>query len=384
MVIVGNTIHTSTLNGIETSHTTGINITGNNMDGVNGKGIWISGNVDTKPTIVGNTVLSTAIATSQGIFIQNTPDAFVASNYSSGAWAFAITADSTSPRATITGNWAGNPSNAGAVVIYAQGAQATVSNNTLYVSLGIPGLRIAQANSRAVNNTIFVAASGASPIFVNSTCNACTVESNQVYFISGTGFGITEQASATNDVFRRNVVVGGTSTGWSLSGTTPLNTENSFNGAVSATVVSSMNVGTNAVIPASVTGTQGTGAALATATGAFTNGNLRSTNAAGTEIDSGVIANRTLSQGIGCGTTTTCANSIPTAPKFVYGQAPLVGGTATVTGISPAFTSTTSSNCACADLSGTTNGCKAIVASTTSITLNGNGTDTISYVCTGN
>lgn len=91
-----------------------------------------------------------------------------------------------------------------------------------------------------------------------------------------------------------------------------------------------------------------------------------------------------------CGTTTTCSHTAETTPKMVFGSAPLVSGapsTATVTGISPAFTATADYVCtvsapgasAATALIGVTN------VSSSSFTITGPATVTtvISYICVG-
>jgi len=84
-----------------------------------------------------------------------------------------------------------------------------------------------------------------------------------------------------------------------------------------------------------------------------------------------------------CATTTTCSNTAVVAPRFVRGTVPLTAGAATVTGISPAFTSTATFNCTATD---TTAAAAVSVAMTSasSITFAGTSTDTISYLCVGN
>lgn len=91
--------------------------------------------------------------------------------------------------------------------------------------------------------------------------------------------------------------------------------------------------------------------------------------------------------GIGqnCGSTTTCAATALTAPlKFVSGTVTLSTGTATVTGVSPAFTSSTSAICTASDTTTATDGAKAVLASASSVTVTGNSSDVINYVCFGN
>ena len=92
-----------------------------------------------------------------------------------------------------------------------------------------------------------------------------------------------------------------------------------------------------------------------------------------------------------CGTTSTCsATNISTAAKIVSGQAPLVSGTpstVTITGFSPAFTSTTSYACSVTDMTTATNNLlKVANTSASSITITGPNTltDTIAYLCVGN
>ena len=91
---------------------------------------------------------------------------------------------------------------------------------------------------------------------------------------------------------------------------------------------------------------------------------------------------------INCGTTTSCANTAAPLAHIVYGSAPLVSGTpstAVVTGISPAFTSTTSFACSADEATTAANGVKIVNTSTSSITITGPNTvtDTISYICIG-
>jgi hypothetical protein len=91
-----------------------------------------------------------------------------------------------------------------------------------------------------------------------------------------------------------------------------------------------------------------------------------------------------------CGTTTSCGATVESNPKIVFGSAPLVSGTpstATVTGISPAFTATADYVCtisgpgsaAATALYGVTN------VSSSSFTITGptSVTTVISYICVG-
>jgi hypothetical protein len=84
-----------------------------------------------------------------------------------------------------------------------------------------------------------------------------------------------------------------------------------------------------------------------------------------------------------CGTTSTCANTAEsTTAKMVFGSVALSGGSVTVSGISPYYTSTTSYFC-----NGTDSTAAATVTitrtSTSSITITGTGSDVINYFCIG-
>jgi hypothetical protein len=85
-----------------------------------------------------------------------------------------------------------------------------------------------------------------------------------------------------------------------------------------------------------------------------------------------------------CGTTGTCAASILTTPQIVKGTVALGTGAATVTGISPAFTSAATFSCVTEDVTDATKTSNAVPATASSINLVGTGADVISYQCVGN
>lgn len=92
-----------------------------------------------------------------------------------------------------------------------------------------------------------------------------------------------------------------------------------------------------------------------------------------------------------CGTTTTCsATAIATGARIVFGSAPLVSGTpstATITGISPAFTSSSTYFCTVTNATTATNNLlKVANVSGSSFTITGPATitDVINYQCIGN
>jgi hypothetical protein len=85
-----------------------------------------------------------------------------------------------------------------------------------------------------------------------------------------------------------------------------------------------------------------------------------------------------------CGTTTTCSHTaIATNAIIVFGTVALAGGTATITGISPAFTSSTSYVCTATDATAAA-ATKVANVSGSSFTITGTTTDTIGYHCIGN
>jgi hypothetical protein len=91
-----------------------------------------------------------------------------------------------------------------------------------------------------------------------------------------------------------------------------------------------------------------------------------------------------------CGTTSSCSATAETSPQIVYGSAPLVTGTpstVTITGISPAFTSSTSYKCTVSDSTSVANALFQVTyVSGSSFTITGGNalTDTVAYICVGN
>ena len=89
--------------------------------------------------------------------------------------------------------------------------------------------------------------------------------------------------------------------------------------------------------------------------------------------------------GIDCGSTVTCG-ATATSIRTVYGYVTLVGGSASVASIDPAFTATTSYVCTVGSR-GATNHVGVGHTSTTSITLtsaSGADTSVVDYICVGN
>jgi len=92
------------------------------------------------------------------------------------------------------------------------------------------------------------------------------------------------------------------------------------------------------------------------------------------------------SNGVQCGTIAAngaCANTLTQAEHCVSGQATLAAGTSTITGVSPAFTSSTSYTVITNDNTTIANPSKGVPASGTSITFTGTGTDTLNFVACG-
>jgi hypothetical protein len=86
--------------------------------------------------------------------------------------------------------------------------------------------------------------------------------------------------------------------------------------------------------------------------------------------------------GVSCGTTTSCANTAEPLTRQLRGMVGLSSGTATVSGFSPAFTSSTSFVCVGTDYTSAA-AVKIVNASASSITITGTGTDTVGYICIG-
>ncbi len=99
------------------------------------------------------------------------------------------------------------------------------------------------------------------------------------------------------------------------------------------------------------------------------------------------VANLTLSNHPkvqNCGTLPTCSAAVETGGQIVFGSVTLMDGTATVSGISPAFSSPTSFQCTASDKTIAVNSANAVPASGSSILVRGAGKDVISYICVGN
>lgn len=91
-----------------------------------------------------------------------------------------------------------------------------------------------------------------------------------------------------------------------------------------------------------------------------------------------------------CGTTSTCSATAMTSGQIVQGSAALVSGTpstVTITGISPAFTSTATYNCTATEITNPANNLLSVAkVSGSSITITGPNTltDVVGFICAGN
>jgi hypothetical protein len=164
------------------------------------------------------------------------------------------------------------------------------------------------------------------------------------------------------------------------------------------------------VVTESITATNGTGNVVlttsptlvtpvlgaATGTSLSVSGSLTSTVATGTApivvTSTTTVPNLTVSNHPTvqfCGTTTTCSHTAESSPKIVFGSAALVSGTpstATITGISPAFTATADYVCTVTGQSAATTSLYSVAnVSASSFTITGPATTTtvINYVCVG-
>lgn len=84
-----------------------------------------------------------------------------------------------------------------------------------------------------------------------------------------------------------------------------------------------------------------------------------------------------------CGGTTSCSATLGASPMIILDVVTLAAGTATVTGFSPAFSSSSTFHCLTEDFTTPTNGSKVSGGTASSITITGTGTDLIQYVCIG-
>ncbi len=149
----------------------------------------------------------------------------------------------------------------------------------------------------------------------------------------------------------------------------------------------------NPAVPGAIGGTT-------PAAGAFTTlsatGQITSTLAGGTApfavTSTTAVANLTVSNHAkvqSCGASSTCSHTAETGSQIVYGSAPLVSGSpsaVTVTGISPAFTSSSTYSCAVSDdTTAIATGLVLTYVSGSSFTVTGPATssDVVSYVCVG-
>jgi len=101
----------------------------------------------------------------------------------------------------------------------------------------------------------------------------------------------------------------------------------------------------------------------------------------------GPAATGTLSTGTICGTVAangTCSNTTGSGIRSIAGIAALSGGTSTITGISPAFTGTSSYYCVTNDITTIANPSKGVPASASAVTFTGTDTDQIQFICVGN
>ena len=83
-----------------------------------------------------------------------------------------------------------------------------------------------------------------------------------------------------------------------------------------------------------------------------------------------------------CGTTSTCSNTAETSTRIVTGKIALASGSATISSLT-AFTATATMFCRAQDETNAANLAGCVPASTTSITLSGTGSDTVSYTLVG-
>lgn len=116
---------------------------------------------------------------------------------------------------------------------------------------------------------------------------------------------------------------------------------------------------------------------------------LSGTPASGSVLDNNgktTIYGSPIATGLQCGTIAAggaCANTTTALQHCTAGIATLSGGTSTITGISPAFTSSSSFYVTTNDVTTIANASKGVPASGSSITFTGTGTDNIQFIACG-
>lgn len=83
-----------------------------------------------------------------------------------------------------------------------------------------------------------------------------------------------------------------------------------------------------------------------------------------------------------CGTTSTCSNTSNGSYREIFGTIPLNRGAASLSNISPAFTSISRFSCTCTDQTQAA-ACKAVPASRSSVNFAGTNSDVLAYSCRG-
>lgn len=244
-----------------------------------------------------------------------------------------------------------------------------------------------QASSNATYNTF--------TIFVRNTTSACEIiplwssgtspigqlrcswDASHVQIDMNDGLGAGSPVTLTGNLFGQFTINTNPTVGAVVLGSGS-NTYSNVFGGLGALPISSFSVASGAFL----TGNQGNGTLLQHGSGSPSTGNLLSYDANGNAINSTLTANRMPTSVTTCGTTTTCSNTVQTAPRIVWGTVTLSGGTATVGSITT-FTGNATFDCTANDNTAA-NAVKVVNTAANSITLTGTGTDTVSYICVGN
>ena len=266
----------------------------------------------------------------------------------------------------------------------------------------LSGAGAASTPSVLLNGTIFTGGS-ATTTFPNLYLNYGAAVTT--FATTGTAFGINLPSASTANFL--DFHVNGAVSVFNVTSGGTLNTAGSLNassGSVTAGAATGFIFGSNAKIVAAAAGHLDAGTTALGALTQFTFGGSDSASFPAFTL-SGTNINTTLGSGAAggtltagnipamqsCGTTSSCAaTAIATTARIVYGSAPLVSGTpstVTITGISPAFSSSSSYVCSATDVTAATSNLLSVAnVSGSSFTITGpaTNTNTINYICVGN
>jgi hypothetical protein len=312
-------------------------------------------------SLAGTNALGANFETMTDIATPAAPSAGDTAFYSKGG---ALCAESPSGVETCTGQGTGGGSNL---------SLARTSNTVLTETVVAPGVNFGSGPNGLVTNI------AATTITATLSTACATAGTYWDYFdlTSKIQKVDTSAANFTGVSFGTGITTGSTGATGYPSGVIPIarlfcgSTANQWNTSTGAFTLDLPNVGTTSVV---------SGAGLTCSVNSSTG--IETCSVDSTQVPIGTAQT--------CGTTSTCSHTAFLGGQIVIGSAPLVSGTpstVTITGFSPAFTSTSSYVCAATNQTTATGDLlKVVNTSSSSITITGpsTSTDVIGYVCVGN